>query len=160
MAAANESQGLKIAVAAFVTLTVILAVTSYFLYSAYSKAEAQLESERDKLTKSQKAASDALNQFEDFKKLAGARAEEYDAAKAEVTTYFKKADERIGSLANTVKAAIDHAQSAGATGPELEDAKARVQTVVNSYRSEPNKTFMSTEDRLVELLENVSLLGS
>ena len=40
MAAANESQGLKIAVAAFVTLTVILAVTSYFLYSAYSRAEA------------------------------------------------------------------------------------------------------------------------
>ena len=45
-AAANESQGLKIAVAAFVTLTVALAVTSYFLYSAYSKSEAQLESER------------------------------------------------------------------------------------------------------------------
>ena len=37
MAAANESQGLKIAVAAFMTLTVILAVTSYFLYSAYSR---------------------------------------------------------------------------------------------------------------------------
>jgi hypothetical protein len=160
MAAANESQGLKIAVAAFVTLTVILAVTSYFLYSAYSRADAQLESERDKLSKSQKSASDALNQFEDFKKLAGARAEEYDAAKAEVATYFKKADERIGNLANTVKAAIDHAQAAGATAPELEDAKAKVQTIVNSYRNEPNKTFISTEDRLVELLENVALLSS
>ena len=33
MAAANESQGLKIAVAAFITLTVILTVSSYFLYS-------------------------------------------------------------------------------------------------------------------------------
>jgi len=33
MASANESQGLKIAVAAFLTLSVILAVTSYFLYS-------------------------------------------------------------------------------------------------------------------------------
>ena len=54
MAAANESQGLKIAVAAFVTLTTVtLAVTSYFLYSAYSRSEAQLESERDKLTKAQ-----------------------------------------------------------------------------------------------------------
>jgi len=160
MAAANESQGLKIAVAAFVTLTVILAVTSYFLYSAYSKAEAQLESERDKLTKSQKAANDALGQFEDFKKLAGARAEEYDPAKAEVATFFKKTDERIGNLANTIKAAIDHAQAAGAQGPELEDAKAKVQTIVNSYRNEPNKNFISTQDRLVELLENVTLLNS
>ena len=33
MAAANESQGLKIAVAAFITLTVILTVSSYFLYT-------------------------------------------------------------------------------------------------------------------------------
>ena len=53
MAAANESQGLKIAVAAFVTLTVFLAVASYFLYSAYSRSEAQLESERDKVAKAQ-----------------------------------------------------------------------------------------------------------
>ena len=36
--AANESQGLKIAVAAFVSLTVILAVTCYFLYSNYDQA--------------------------------------------------------------------------------------------------------------------------
>ncbi len=44
MAAANESQGLKIAVAAFIALTVILTVTSYFLYSAYSSADAKLTS--------------------------------------------------------------------------------------------------------------------
>ena len=55
-APANESQGLRIAVAAFVVLTVALAVTSYFLYSAYSRSEAQLESERDKLSQKAKAA--------------------------------------------------------------------------------------------------------
>ena len=33
MAAANESQGLKIAVAALISLSVILGFTSYFLYS-------------------------------------------------------------------------------------------------------------------------------
>ena len=38
MAAANESQGLKIAVAVFVTLTVVLAVTTYFAYSSYDQA--------------------------------------------------------------------------------------------------------------------------
>ena len=43
MAAANESQGLKIAVAVFVTLTVILAVTTYFSYTAYSQADAKLQ---------------------------------------------------------------------------------------------------------------------
>ena len=43
MAAANESQGLKIAVAAFITLTVILTVSSYFLYSNGASAEARRE---------------------------------------------------------------------------------------------------------------------
>jgi hypothetical protein len=153
MAAANESQGLKIAVAAFVTLTVILAVTSYFLYTAYSKSEAQLEAAQENLRTAQ-------NQYDEFRKLAGVRAEEFDPAKAEATTYFKKTDERIGNLANTVSAAIKQAQEAGATAAELEDAKAKVQTIVTSYRNEPNKNFISTEDRLVELLENVALLST
>ena len=113
MAAANESQGLKIAVAAFVTLTVILAVTSYFLYSAYSKSEAQLEAAQEKLRTAQKGQSDAVNQYDDFRKIAGVRAEEPDPAKAEVTAYFKKTDERIGNLANAVSGAIKQAQDAG-----------------------------------------------
>jgi hypothetical protein len=160
MAAANESQGLKIAVAAFVTLTVALAVTSYFLYSAYSRSEAQLESERDKLTKAQKAASDAVNQYDEFRKLAGARAEEFEPAKAEVGTFFKNNSDRINNLVTKTNAAIQKAQQAGAESKDLEEARARVQTIVNSYQSEPNKNFISTLDRLTELLENVSLLST
>jgi hypothetical protein len=41
MADANESQGLKIAVAALISLSVILGVACYFLYTAYSEAEAR-----------------------------------------------------------------------------------------------------------------------
>ena len=47
MAEANGSQGLKIALAVFITLTVILAATSYFLYSNASVAQARLDSERN-----------------------------------------------------------------------------------------------------------------
>jgi hypothetical protein len=158
MAAANESQGLKIAVAAFVTLTVILAVTSYFLYSAYSRSEAQLESEREKLSKQQKVASDALNQYDEFRKLAGARAEEFDPARTEIINLFKKLDERVGNLANRISESISRAQAAGAKGPELEELKARIQTIITSYRNEPNKNLVSTLDRLTELLENASIL--
>lgn len=160
MAAGNESQGLKIAVAAFVTLTVILAVTSYFLYTGYSRAEALAESEKDKATKATRAASDAISRFDDFRKLAGAKAEEFDPAKAEVDTFFKKNVERINNLVATTNAAIQKAQQAGAQGKDLEDARARVQTIVNSYQSEPNKNLMSTVDRLTELLENLSLLST
>ena len=159
-AVANESQGLKIAVAAFVTLTVALAVTSYFLYSAYSRSEAQLESERDKSTKAQRAASDAVNQYDELRKLAGARAEEFDPAMAEVAAFFKKNSDRINNLVTATNAAIQKAQQAGAESKDLEEARARVQTIVNSYQSEPNKNFISTLDRLTELLENISLLST
>jgi hypothetical protein len=43
MATSNESPGLKIAVAAFITLSVILSITAYFLYNAYYAAQARLE---------------------------------------------------------------------------------------------------------------------
>ena len=159
-AAANESQGLKIAVAAFVVLTVALAVSSYFLYSAYSRSEAQLESERDKSSKAQRAASDAVNQYDEFRKLAGAKAEEFDPAKAEVAAFFKKNSDRINNLVTATNAAIQKAQQAGAESKDLEEARARVQTIINSYQSEPNKNFSSTLDRLAELLENISLLST
>ena len=160
----NESQGLKIAVAALVVLAVALAVTSYFLYSAYSRSDAQLESVTDKLTNprtgAQKVASDAINQYDEFRKLAGARAEEFDPAKAEVAAFFKKNSDRINNLVAATNAAIQKAQQAGAEGKDLEEARARVQTIVNSYQSEPNKNFISTLDRLTELLENISLLST
>jgi hypothetical protein len=160
MAAANESQGLKIAVAAFVTLSVILAVTSYFLYSAYSRSEALMESEKDKASKAQSAATERVKEYDEFRKLAGARAEEIDPARAEVTGFLKKMDDRIGNLVTTVNAAVAHAKAAGATGPELDDAMQKIQTTINSYRAEPNKNFIGTQDRLVELLESLTLLGT
>jgi len=104
MAAANESQGLKIAVAAFVTLTVILAVTSYFLYSSYSRTEGLLQSETEKASKSERKASEAINQYEKFRELVGARGEEFDTAKAEVDAHVKKVNERLTGIANSINA--------------------------------------------------------
>jgi hypothetical protein len=160
MAAANESQGLKIAVAAFVTLSVILAVTSYFAYSAYTKSEAVAESEKENAKKSDARASLAVNQYNEFRQLAGARAEEVDAAKAEIAAFFKKNSDRVSSLAAQTTASIQKAKQAGVDSKDIDDALARVQSIISSYQAEPNKNFMSTLDRLTELMENVNLLGN
>jgi hypothetical protein len=160
MAAANESQGLKIAVAAFVTLAVILAVTSYFLYSSYSRADAAATAAEEKASKAQRAASDAVNQYNEFRQLAGVRAEEFDAAKTEAATHFKKLSDRIEGLATATANAIQKAKQAGAEGKDMDEALGRVQTIIGSYRSEPNKNFISTVDRLAELMENVTLLNN
>ena len=159
-AANNESQGLKIAVAAFVTLTVILAVTSYFLYSSYSRTEGLLQSATEKASKSDRAASEALNQYQKFREFAGVRGEEFETAKGEVETHFKKVNDRLVGIANTINAALSKAQGAGAQGPELEEAKQKIQQLVASYANEPNKNYISALDRLLELLESMSLVDS
>ena len=43
-------------------------------------------------------------------------------------------------------------------GQELVDAKEKVQAIIGSYRSEPNKTFISALDRLMELTCNLTML--
>jgi hypothetical protein len=158
MAAANESQGLKIAVAAFITLTVILLVTSYFLYTAYASADAKAASATENETKAKAGQSAALKQFEDMRLKIGTKAEEYDQAKEEVGTHFKKLDEKLNALTTAVNNAVAKAVAAGASGPELEETKNRIQQAINSYRSEPNKNYISSIDRITELMENLSLL--
>jgi hypothetical protein len=149
MAAANESQGLKIAVAALIPLTVLLAVTSYFLFSSVSYAQARLDSERDAHVLAKKAATLALSQYDAMRTRIGTKAEEFDAAMAEISANFKTVEERLDNLKNAVNAAAAQtAQQNGAHGPELEDARLNVQKSIASYRSLPNKNYMSSLDRL------------
>jgi len=158
MAAANESQGLKIAVVAFIVLTVILTVTSYFLYSAYSAADARLTSANEQVAEKSKASSMAINQYEDVRGKVGTKNQEYDQVKEEINAHFKKMDQRLEAVTNAVNAAVQKAQADGAQGTELEEAKQNVQKIIGSLRSEPNKSYISSIDRMQELFENLALL--
>jgi hypothetical protein len=160
MAAANESQGLKIAVAAFIALTVILTVTSYFLYSAYSSADARLTSANEELANKNKAASLALNQYEEVRGRVGTKAQEFDQAKDEIAAHLKKVDQRLEEIQTKANAAVQRAQTEGAQGTELEEAKQNVQKIIASLRGEPNKTYISSIDRMEELMEALSLLST
>lgn len=156
MAAANESQGLKIAVAAFVSLTVILSVTSYFLYSAYDKAEARRAKAAEDANTAKKAQGEFQNQRDELKKIVGPRADEPEAYLAEIKTEQKKNDEKIVAIAAKVEADVNKAQAAGAQGPELQEAKDTVKKLVQEFQNEPNKNYMSSQNRLVDVFENLS----
>jgi hypothetical protein len=158
MAAASESQGLKIAVAAFITLTVILTVTSYFLYSNGASAEAKLASEQAAHNDTKKGQSLAVTQYDKMREKIGTKAGEFDPATEEIVANFKKIEERLKALTDSVNTAVQAAQQAGAQGPELEDAKLNVQKAITSFRNEPNKTYVSSLDRLTELMENMALM--
>ena len=160
MAAANESQGLKIAVAAFIALTVILTVTSYFLYSGLFVGRRQADSRPTKNCNKQEQGRRAWRSTSTTKCEARSapRPQEYDPAKEEIAAHFKKIDERLDAMINAVNAAVQKAQAEGAQGTELEEAKQNVQKIIASLRSEPNKTYISSLDRITELMENLSLL--
>jgi len=158
MAAANESQGLKIAVAAFVTLTVILAVSTYFSYTAYQQADAKQLAAEAKLATTTKASLDALTQAESLRKDMGVKAEDPEAVKTEIKTEYKKIDDELKSMTDQVNTMVTKAQAAGAQGPELEDAKAKAQQIAAAYRNEPNKTYISALARMTDLLKNLSML--
>jgi hypothetical protein len=160
MAAANDSQGLKIAVAAFIALTVILTVTCYFLYSAYTAADAQRVAAVEEASNKAKSASIMLNQYDDVRGRVGTKATEYDQAKEEIGAHFKKVDQRLDGMINAVNTAVSKAQAEGAQGTELEETKQRIQQIAASIRSEPNKTYISSLDRVAELMENLSMLST
>ena len=117
MAAANESQGLKIAVAAFITLTVILTVSSYFLYSNGAAAEAQRQQAEENASVKNKAAGDALNRYDEMRNRIGVKAGEFEPAKEEITAHLKKMDERLNAFRNRSIRAVQKAQPNGAKAP-------------------------------------------
>jgi len=159
-AANNESQGLKIAVAAFVTLSVILIVTSYFLYSAYSQTEAQLTARSDELAKAKRAQDDAISQANELSKALGLRAQDFETGKTEIPAHLKKVDDRLSAIATAVNAAVTKAQASNPNGPraqEIEEIKGKVNQLIQSYRTEPNKTYMSALDRFTELFEDLTM---
>jgi hypothetical protein len=165
MAAANESQGLKIAVAAFITLSVILTVTSYFLYSAYSQAELRAATANDEANKAKASQSEILKNFHTMRQAVGTRAEEFDAAKDEIEKHLRapntsKVEERLNNVLNSINNAISKAKSSGANTPEIQEAQETVTRVVASFRQEPNKTYISSLDRALELMESLSLLST
>ncbi len=88
----------------------------------------------------------------------GTKATEYEQAKEEIGTHFKKVDQRLDGMINAVNTAVAKAQAEGAQGTELEETKQKIQQIIASLRAEPNKTYISSLDRAAELMENLALL--
>jgi len=159
MAAANESQGLKIAVAVLVSLTVILAVSSYFLYSSGSQASAKLEDEKKKADSAQALATKAVGDLQDFKDRAGFKGiEEYEALKTAMSKFFDKVTNDVSEINAESKKRVAEYQQAGGADPKIKELQDSSDQLLAAYRDEPNKTLGASIDRLRELLRNQAYL--
>jgi len=155
MAAANESQGLKIAVAAFVALAVILAVTTYFGYSQYGQAQAKYEDAEKKLQTATRAIDDERTRVTKLKQLAGYGAiEDFAAVEAAVTKNDVALGEKLATLQKDLNAAVEEYKAAGGNDKKVEDLNSQIAQSINSIQTEPNKTFQSKLDRMMEITAN------
>lgn len=164
MAAANESQGLKIAVATFVTLTVVLAVGTYFAYSSYSQSAAREAQARSDESAAKKVADQATRAFNYVRDRAGYAKAGEDVASVEAA--IKKDDQALNdaltALSNNVKAMIENYRTAGGSSEKVAQLSAEADQIVAQITSDPvqNRTFASTIGRLTQLLDNLAQLSS
>ena len=159
MAAANESQGLKIAVAVFVTLTVVLAVTTYFAYSSYDQALAQKADAEKKAQESQTSAASAIRDMTDLKTAAGyEKLEEYAQVKEQIKKDSTALNEKLAAMNGTIKQMVDAARANGATPQKVEELGAAADQIVAQLTTEPNQSFLSRQTRMLELVDNMTQL--
>jgi hypothetical protein len=160
---ANDNQGLKIAVAVFVTLTVFLAVATYFGFS-----EAGKQSERaDQAAKdAQDAKSNQQSTYQLFEKLkekAGfAKAE--DTAVVEQITKKRNEDykSRIAGIANQMTEAANKVkEAAGAEAtPQIDLYTGQAANIATNFEQSPNPTLDSDIDYLINMMSNEAQLLS
>lgn len=159
MAASNDSQGLKIAVAVFIALAVILAVTSYFLYSNWQVAEAKLTKSNEDNGNLRKAESEQQHTIEDLRTRLGVRATEADAIKSEIDAQNKKLNERLEELSTAVNAAMAKVQQAGGQPQEMQDLTQTITTAIQSFRADNVRSnYIASLDRMSELMKNMATL--
>jgi hypothetical protein len=103
-------------------------------------------------------AAEASNQYDGLRARIGTKAGDFDAAQQEISAHFKKVDERIANLMSRFDAAVRIAEKNGAQGRKLEEAKNMFERAITAYRSEPNKTYIASIDRLTEAMEGLALL--
>lgn len=161
MASGNDSQGLKIAVAIFVSLTVILAVATYFMYSEYAKSSELLVAAKNEVSQKTQAASQALTDFRNLRDRAGYRDKsDPKAIMDEIGKDQTKLLEKLETAAQEMEQVISKAQEAGASAEEIQTFRGNLAQIRQRLADESSQdpTLRSTIDTLADIAENQARL--
>jgi hypothetical protein len=160
MPAANESQGLKIAVAGLITLAVVLAVATYFSYSSYSDTSAKLAEAITAKNTADGSARTALESLTKLRDRAGysKAGEDYAAIEDAIKKDDARLAESLAGIQANVKGMIDTYQQAGGNQQKIQELTQAADQLFAQIQSEPNRTFQSSLTRLTELVDNMAQL--
>ncbi|MBX6313282.1 MAG: hypothetical protein IRY99_10270 [Isosphaeraceae bacterium] len=157
----NEAQGLKIAVAVFVTLTVILGVTTYFGFSNYATAEAQREDAVKQKNAALNEATKARQELTELKQIAGyEKIEEFPQLKDAIAKDSAKLRERINQINKEVSDMVAAYQQAGGNDKKIVELQSAANQIVAQYSAETFQSFQTLLNRMAELLANQAQLAT
>ncbi len=159
MPAANESQGLKIGIAACVALIVLLGVSCYFLYDFGSTSVAKFEAAEKKQRDAEKAQRTLLQQYNDLKIKVGLAVDDHDQLKDQLKKFDDSLTTKITELTASVDKMVKDAQAKGANSQELANLSQQSQKIKGDLLNELSKgAYVPTIDKMRELLANNTLL--
>jgi hypothetical protein len=162
MAASNDNQGLKIAVAALATFTVLFASTTYYFYSESSKAISQADSAKKAATEAagQQATSEAALKdlgvalgYANLRPADGGAFPDIEALKstinATVTGLRAAAEQKILAKVKDAPAVKQEMTKNAELGALLEDQRA----AASRFLSNPSADLRSQVENLTDLLK-------
>ncbi len=162
MASSNDSQGLKIAVAVLVALTVMLLVGTYFAYSEYDKAATNLVAAKKEAADKASAAAAALRDFQALRDRAGYSdvASSADVLK-KITDDQDATVKKLSELDAELNEAVAEAQKAGATEAEIEQLRGDIRQLAQRYADESTQspTLKSSLDTAIDIAANQARLA-
>lgn len=159
-APSNENQGLKIAVACFVMLSVILAVSTYFGFKYYLESDKRLTDSQVSAAAEKKEQERLTRAINDFNDVVGfLKTTEPDAlgkvAKQEIEELVKKA---VTIRDESIKA-LDEYKAAGGAQSKLDEERQSLDAIIAGL-NDPARTLKSVSNRYAELLKNQAIIST
>lgn len=168
MAAGNDNNGLKIALAVSITLVILLGVASYFLYSSYADTSAKFEEQGKKLSQANTEKTQAIEQFNQIRDLAGigeaATIDEvrkkYTENNAALTAKVQSINTYIGNAVKAIKQ--EAAEKKLETVPkEVADLESKGAELAQALAAPENLKGISGQlDKMTDLVVNTANLLS
>lgn len=160
--AANDNQGLKIAVAVFVALSVLLAVATYFGFSNASYNYEKMEQANKDAQQAKTALATRDREFQELQAIAGYEKADPSAVVTKIKEDRKKLDDEMVRLRGEVeKVYAEYKNAAGDALPQQADQFAdATRTSAEAFVSGQFGSLGSANTKMFEILSNQARLMS
>jgi hypothetical protein len=154
--ATNEAQGLKIATIIFVSLSLILAVTTYLGYDAASTASAKETRAKADEAAAKKQLADRTREFREFRaKVWGPEGEKLESPNdmdAALKRNLNRIKDTSADIRNDIRKKVQEAQAKGTNRPEITQLTEGIDAADKRLTSEQSETLESRIGTLLDLL--------